>query len=307
VREGIDLSQEEITAASLGVSTDLAASDHHVHGDGARLLQVMRNLLSNAIRNTPRGGRIVIGSSNPRSGHVEVKVTDSGAGMASDVLQRLFRPFEQGVERSGRGGGLGLGLAISRGIVEAHRGSIVAHSDGPGCGATFVATFPAVAGDGLDEPHDDGGRGRQATRPSAQAKVLLVEDNRDNAAAIAALLHLEGYEVEVADSVADALQKAERGFDILVSDIGLPDGSGRDLMRRLCAGRAVHGIALTGYGTDEDVRLDTEAGFAAHLTKPVDPDKLMELLADFGRSAPLRDESGATASEATRAKRRRSV
>jgi signal transduction histidine kinase len=158
VREAIELSQEEITAAGLSVSTALAASDHHVRGDGARLLQVLRNLLSNAIRHSPRGERIVIGSSNPRSGHVEVRVTDSGAGMTSDVLLRLFRPFEQGVERTGRGGGLGLGLAISRGIVEAHQGSIVAYSDGPGSGATFVATFPSVAGDGLDGPHDNGGR-----------------------------------------------------------------------------------------------------------------------------------------------------
>jgi CheY-like chemotaxis protein len=191
--------------------------------------------------------------------------------------------------------------------VEAHQGSIVAYSDGPGCGATFVATFPSVVGNGLDGPHDDRGRVRKATRPSAQAKVLLVEDNRDNAAAIAALLNVEGYEVEVADSVADALQKAARGFDILVSDIGLPDGSGRDLMRRLCAGRSVRGIALTGYGTDEDVRLDTEAGFAAHLTKPVDPDKLIALLDDFARCPPRRDESRTSASKVTRAKRRRSV
>lgn len=306
VHEAIDLSQEEIAAAGLSVSTNLAACDRHVQGDGARLLQVLRNLLSNAIRHTPRDGRIMIGSANPRTGRVEIRVRDSGTGMVSDVLERLFRPFEQGVERSGRGGGLGLGLAISRGIMEAHGGSIAAHSEGPGRGATFVVTLQSVAGDGVGEPHEDGRRATRAAQPSSTAKILLVEDNHDNASAIAALLRVEGYAVELADSVADALRRAASGFDILVSDIGLPDGSGRELMRKLCAGRPVRGIALTGYGTDEDVRLDAEAGFAAHLTKPVDPDKLIALLAEFARHPPMRRESRTSPGRAVRARRRRS-
>jgi PAS domain S-box-containing protein len=290
VREAIDLSQAQIGAAGLHVSTALAATDQHVYGDATRLLQVLRNLLSNAIRHTPPGGRIVVSAATPQVGRVELTVADSGAGIAPETLQRLFQPFEQGVAQAGRRAGLGLGLAISRGIVEAHDGAIVAHSEGIGRGATFVVTLPAAAGRRVGA---ESAQAAPALPSSASARVLLVEDNHDNAAAMAELLRVEGYEVTVADSVASALEKADAGFDILVSDIGLPDGSGRDLMRALSTRHLVRGIALTGYGTDEDVRMDTDAGFAAHLTKPVDPDELLALIGDFSRRPPRRDELGA--------------
>ena len=112
-------------------------------------------------------------------------------------------------------------------------------------------------------------------------KVLLVEDNRDNANAIAELLRVHGYDVQMADSVATALKEAENGFDVLVSDIGLPDGTGRDLMHRLGSRGGVRGIALTGYGTDADIRQNAEAGFTRHLTKPVDPDELLAAIGDL--------------------------
>jgi CheY-like chemotaxis protein len=179
----------------------------------------------------------------------------------------------------------------------------VAHSEGVGCGATFVVTLPAAAGQRV-EPAPV--QAEKAPARSGSAKILLVEDNRENAVAIAELLRVEGYEVTVADSVASALEKADAGFDILVSDIGLPDGSGRDLMRELSARRPVRGIALTGYGTDEDLRLNSDAGFAAHLTKPVDPDKLIALIGDFTRRPPRRDELGAKTPRAAGRRQRRS-
>jgi PAS domain S-box-containing protein len=304
VREAIDLSQEQIGAAGLHVSTVLAATDRHVYGDATRLLQVLRNLLSNAIRNTSPGGQIVVGTATPRIGRVELTVADSGAGIAPEVLQRLFQPFEQEVERAGRSAGLGLGLAISRGIIEAHHGTIVAHSEGVGCGATFVVTLPAAAGQRVEPER---AQAEKTLARSRSARVLLVEDNCDNAVAIAELLRVEGYEVTVADSVASALEKAQSGFDVLVSDIGLPDGSGRDLMRELSTRRSVRGIALTGYGTDEDVRLDGDAGFAAHLTKPVDPDKLIALIGDFTRRPPQRDQLGAKSRRVAGRRQRRSL
>ena len=117
-----------------------------------------------------------------------------------------------------------------------------------------------------------------------RTKILLVEDNQDSAAALAELLRLDGYEVSVSHSVASALEQAAHGFDVLVTDIGLPDGSGRDLMRKLSVARPVRGIALTGYGSESDKRLDTEAGFGAHITKPVDAEHLLATLRTLTRT-----------------------
>src|SRR5262249_9676272 len=149
---------------------------------------------------------------------------------------------------------LGLGLAIAKGVVDAHGGRIWAASAGADRGATFsveLATAPAV-------PARAAAR-LPLRRANGERRILLVEDNRDNAVAIAELLRAHGYRVEVADSVAAGLRAAQKGFDILVSDIGLPDGTGRDLVRQLVTKRHVPAIALTGYGTDDDVRINTEA------------------------------------------------
>ena len=278
LEEVVALAAEEIRRARIHVRMDLEAAEHHSWSDATRIRQVFWNVLRNAVRYTPPGGLITIRTISPATDRVLITITDTGAGIAPELLERIFLPFEQASR--GRDTGLGLGLAIAKGIVEAHGGRIAATSAGPARGATFsvelAATLaaPAALPARLPARHANGG-----------GRILLVEDNRDNATAIAELLRTHGYRVEVADSVAAALRVAEKGFDVLVSDIGLPDGNGRDLVRQLVAKRRVPAIALSGYGTDDDIRSNTEAGFTRHLTKPVDAD---QLLGAIGELAPRR-------------------
>jgi CheY-like chemotaxis protein len=171
-------------------------------------------------------------------------------------------------------GGLGLGLAISRTIVERHGGTIAAESAGRGYGSTFTLMLPlapaAVAGTGAA-----GQAGAPAPQEESRLRVLLVEDHADTAEVMGELLTGLGYDVSLAGSVATALEAVERDrFDVIVSDLGLPDGSGHDLMRQVLAERPARGIALSGYGMEEDIRRSAEAGFREHLTKPVDFDRL---------------------------------
>ena len=286
VEEVLELCREDIQATGANLSLELEASDHHVTADATRLRQVLWNLLKNATRSTPAGGRITISTTNEVAGRLTLAVHDTGIGISSVGLEQLFRPFEQaGEEGMPRSAGLGLGLAIAKGIVDAHGGRIWAMSRGLGQGATF--TVEVAVARALPAVRRAPGH---AALPAGQARVLLVEDNRDNGSAIAELLRAHGYEVELAESVHDALGKAKGGFDVLVSDIGLPDGNGRDLMRRLAAERPVRAIALTGYGSDDDVRSNSDAGFSRHLTKPVDPDELLAAIHDLAAGAAARPE-----------------
>jgi CheY-like chemotaxis protein len=244
------------------VLLELDAAASHVRGDATRLRQVVWNLLSNAIDHTPSGGEIRLRSRNLADGSLVIEVSDSGEGIDPADLGRIFSPFEQSAGGMRGGGGLGLGLSICRGIVDAHGGRISAYSDGLGKGTTLVVELPTVAA----------AKTRRATRPRGPSrngqgrKILVVEDNMDNATALAELLQVHGYAVSVAGSVQDALNRAHEGFDVVVSDIGLPDGTGRDLIRALGRERPVKGIALSGYGADADVQRNAEAGFTRHLT-----------------------------------------
>ena len=278
VEDVIGLSAEEVRSGRIRVRTELEAEEHHTWADATRLRQVFWNLLRNAVRYTPPGGLITVRTANPARDRIVVTVSDTGVGIVAEMLDRIFLPFEQASR--GRDTGLGLGLAIAKGVVEAHGGRIRASSAGPERGASFsveLAVAPAVP---AARPLR-----RVARRPDGERRVLLVEDNPDNAAAIAELLRVHGYRVEVADSVAAALRVAQNGFDILVSDIGLPDGTGRDVARQLVATRHLPAIALTGYGTDDDIRSNTEAGFTRHLTKPVDADQLLAAVGELAQHA----------------------
>jgi len=281
LEEVVALSAEEIRRARVRFRMDLEAAEHHSWADATRIRQVFWNVLRNAVRYTPAGGLITIRTVTPATDRVLVTVTDTGAGIAAEMLERIFLPFEQASR--GRDAGLGLGLAIAKGVVEAHGGRIAATSAGPERGATFsielAATRPRPAP--LPARHANGG-----------GRILLVEDNRDNAIAIAELLRAHGYSVEVADSVAVALRVAEKGFDVLVSDIGLPDGTGRDLVRQLVGKRRVPAIALSGYGTDDDIRSNREAGFTRHLTKPVDAEQLLGALGELAQRTATGRRSG---------------
>ncbi|HVR97803.1 MAG TPA: ATP-binding protein [Thermoanaerobaculia bacterium] len=263
------------------IAADLAAGEHRVWGDAPRLTQVFSNLLHNAAKFTPPGGSITVRSRNegswsdPAGRWLIVEVADDGAGIEPEVLPRIFDAFEQGPEPR-RSGGLGLGLAIGKALVELHGGRLTADSAGRDRGTVFTVRLPI--GREIEREESMALESERGTQTGAERplRVLLAEDHADTALALAALLEISGHQVMVAGSVAEALAHAEavygRGdaFDLLVSDLGLPDGTGHVLMRELSVRYGLRGIALSGYGMEEDIRDSNSAGFAMHLTKPVD-------------------------------------
>lgn len=267
-------------AKGLRLEVKLAARQSVMRVDPARIEQVIWNLLRNAIKFTPQGGLIQVESCNPEPAVLQVRVTDTGVGIAPDLLVRIFDAFDQGQEGTHRQfGGLGLGLAIAKSMVELHGGRIAAHSDGHGRGACFTVDLPIVAaaggGDMAARPSCDDGQ----VAEGAPACILLVEDHEPTGRAVMRLLESMGHEVVHARSVSAAMHEAARGrFDLVVSDLGLPDGTGHDLMRYLWREHQLVGIALTGYGSEEDIRLSVEAGFAEHLLKPVNARALHEAI-----------------------------
>lgn len=273
-------------------------------GDPERLQQVIWNLLSNAIKFTPRGGRVEVRSCRAGS-QVELTVRDSGQGIPTDFLPYVFERFRQADSTTTRvHGGLGLGLAIVRHLVELHGGTVAVHSDGPGQGALFTVRLPlrAVrAGEAEPASSDVAGRVR-ASRPSASAhdlaglRVLVVDDEADARELLSAVLEHHGAEVMTAGCVDEALPLVQRARpNALVSDIGMPGADGYDLIRRVRAlppaeGGATPATALTGFARPEDGQRAIAAGFTTHLAKPVDPAELVETvrrLADAGGVATL--------------------
>jgi CheY-like chemotaxis protein len=271
---------------------DLAAGEHHVNADPARLQQVFWNLIKNAVKFTPAGGTIEIRTRNEDDrragdGRLIVEMKDTGMGIEPEVLPTIFEPFQQGETTITRSyGGLGLGLAICRGIIEAHGGTLVAESAGRDRGSSFrvmLKTLPNSAVEG-DVATDAGIP--QPTAPSPHSlRILVVEDEPATLRLMALLLRGLGHVVMTADTIATTLEALEAGeVDLIVSDIGLPDGSGLDLMRRVVSRHGpVPAIALTGYGMEEDIRRSQEAGFTAHLTKPIDFAKLEAMIRQVTR------------------------
>jgi two-component system CheB/CheR fusion protein len=211
-----------------------------------------------------------------------VAISDTGVGIEPEVLPRIFSAFEQGPSGDVRGlGGLGLGLAISKAILELHGGSLAAASQGRDRGATFTVEVPAglFAAPSGPDPAETSAPKSKIENPKF-LRLLLVEDHADTAEAMACLLEAKGYVVRVAGSLAAAHQaiEADPGFDLVISDLGLPDGTGIDLMSELSRGYGLPGIALSGYGMEDDVRRSREAGFKAHLTKPVSLEALEEAI-----------------------------
>ena len=235
---------------------------------------------NNAQKFTPQEGTVTVRSSDAPGGRVRVEVIDTGAGIDAAVLPRLFNAFEQGNVRAGRmQAGLGLGLAISKRLTEAHGGTIGASSEGRGRGSTFTVELPLAE---VFEPSEAGAPSPR--RPGAETvrrlSVLLVEDHEATLQVLTKLLRGLGHQVTGATSVASATAAASQdGFDVVISDLGLPDGSGLDVMHRLRDRYAGRAIALTGYGMESDVAASLEAGFAEHLTKPVDLHKLQAAIA----------------------------
>ncbi|MDB5304462.1 MAG: domain S-box [Phycisphaerales bacterium] len=279
VRHTVEICRSDIYRKKLQLALNLDAAEHHVRADPARLQQVLWNLVKNAVKFTPAGGSLEIRSSNER-GQIRIDVSDTGMGIEPAFLDKIFKAFEQTSDTvTHRFGGLGLGLAISKALVEAQEGTLVASSAGKGKGATFSLQLAVVP------------RPRQLPQTKASSpagkrrgslKLLLVEDHRDTAAVMSRLLRGLGHEVATADSIARSLQVAgEHTFDLVLSDLGLPDGSGLDLMRQLRERFGLPGIAISGYGMEDDLRQTREAGFIAHLTKPVSFNQVQAVLAQF--------------------------
>jgi PAS domain S-box-containing protein len=250
------------------MNLELNARRHVVSADWARIQQVLWNLLKNAVKFTPEGGTIVVRTADADDDRVRIEVSDTGIGMEENVARRAFDAFTQGGEAiTKQYGGMGLGLAISKTIVDAHGGTLTASSNGPGKGSTFAIELPGATEPQPAPPADDGGA-RQA--PPKSLRILLVEDHADTARLMARLLRRLGHTVHVVDTVAAGIDVSEREeIDLVLSDLGLPDGTGIDLMRRLRERKPVNAIALSGYGMAEDVRKSLAAGFRKHLTKPV--------------------------------------
>ncbi len=268
-REALEMFAGEYRTRRLELHIGLDASRHHVAGDPSRLGQVFSNLFRNALKYTPDGGHIGLRSWNLGE-TIVVEVSDSGEGIEEAALSRIFERFEQARDPSTSGGGLGLGLAISRGIVELHGGRIMAHSAGRGRGARFLVELGTVAAPLAASPPASAvsvaPRGPQGRRP----RVLLVEDDPDIATSLAILLGLQGYEVQTACTAGEALAADLEAVSVVVSDLGLPDIDGRTLLGRLKAKRPVRAIALSGYGTESDIQASLNAGFQLHLVKPVE-------------------------------------
>ncbi len=303
VDQVIEICRDDFERARLRLVVDLAASDHHVDADPARFQQVLWNLIKNAIKFTPTGGQVKVesrdrepGSNGANGDGLLIVVSDEGIGIEPRILPRIFDILEQGGTSATRQfGGLGLGLTISRSIVEQHGGRLWAASAGLGKGATFtleMSTVGAPAERPLEAPDYDSQTGADAhlvtgaARPHRPWRTLLVDDNQDTLKYLSKILTMRGYLVRTADSVATALALAsEAEFDCLISDIELPDGSGLELMWRLRASRPLPGIALSGFGSPEDVEQSRSAGFALHLIKPVDFRRLDQAIQEVVASA----------------------
>jgi PAS domain S-box-containing protein len=266
--------RSQIREKGIRLETELCDAAALIAADSARLQQVLSNVLINAIKFTPENGTILVTTARRVGGRWEVRVQDSGIGISAEALPRIFDAFEQGgVKVTRQFGGLGLGLAIAKSLVELLRGSIRAESAGLGQGSTFIVELPEAETDSVGKapqfaPVENG-------KPS-KMRLLLVEDHHDTARTISRLLRSAGFAVTTATDVASASSAADREpFDVLVSDLGLPDGDGYEIMRRVRAIRSMPGIAMSGYGMNEDRRRSHEAGFSEHLVKPIDLPRLI--------------------------------
>ncbi len=271
----LELFHSEIQVKQQDVHVELRAQHHYVRGDRARLQQMFWNLVRNAAKFTPDGGHIYVRTRDERM-QVLIEVEDTGIGIAPEQIGKLFNAFEQGSHNmTQQFGGLGLGLAVTKALTEAHGGKVTAQSPGAHCGATFSIMLPTAAPmPGAATPEDEG-----APHVAGALDILLIEDHEDTAEVMSQLIRGLGHEVTVADSVASALALASQGhFDLVLSDIGLPDGTGIDFIHAFRKHSFAPAIALTGFGTDDDVRRCLEAGFTAHLTKPVNFEHLERLI-----------------------------
>ena len=285
LQRAYEICREDILAKNLGVEFRMRAEFLHVEADPARLQQVFWNLIKNSVKFTPALGRIIIETFNPSPEQIEIRTTDTGLGIEPEKISKIFNAFEQGQSSiTRRFGGLGLGLAISKAMVAAHGGQIRAESEGKDRGATFIVTLRTVAAPAPADAASPSRRGvdDQEAKNRMQERtprLLVVDDHQDTCLGMKMMLERRGYRVSVAHTADEAVEKAEQEeFDLLISDIGLPDRSGYDLMQELRATKSMRGIALSGFGMESDVNRARDAGFSDHLTKPINFERLQEAI-----------------------------
>jgi CheY-like chemotaxis protein/nitrogen-specific signal transduction histidine kinase len=292
----IEAMSPAIEEKEIHLDTSFDAGADIVHGDPVRVQQIFWNLLSNAVKFTPTRGRIRVVASRDAS-HASIAIADSGEGIRPEFLPHVFDRFSQGASSRKQHGGLGIGLAIARHLVELHGGSVEAQSEGEGRGAVFKVRLPLRAWQGAADIADQ----RGAEAPAAVAhlrarsltglRIMTVDDDRNTREMLREALQRAGAQVVTAESARDALEKLA-GFrpDLLVSDIGMPTEDGYDLLRQIRAlgpggGGAIPAVALTGYAREEDRMATWRAGYQAVMPKPVNLEELLSTLAALGRRA----------------------
>jgi signal transduction histidine kinase len=265
IRHVLKICAAEIAEKQLVLETALDAHATQVTGDPTRLQQIIWNLVKNAIKFSSDGGTITVKTCN-QDEQITLSVADTGIGIEPEALAHIFEAFEQGSRQvTQRFGGLGLGLTISKALVEMHKGSITASSSGSGKGACFSINLPVKSAGPATAIHT-----QRPPPPALSCSALLVEDHNDTRQIMTRLLKRLGCAVQSAANGVEALNAAKIDrFDLLICDIGLPDMSGLEVMRQLKSQYGLRGIALSGYGMDEDIERSKHAGFEVHLTKPI--------------------------------------
>ncbi len=287
LRHAVEICRPDLETRRVRVEVKLDALQTHVRGDPARLQQVFWNLLANAAKFSPEDSAVEVRTFAADNG-ISIEIADHGVGIAPDKLERIFGAFEQGARHTHSG--LGLGLAICKALVEMHGGEIAAQSDGLNRGASFVIHLPCVS------PATGPAITREQHLPSrAGLRLLVVEDHHDTLDTLQRLLSRRGYVVRTAASIAQALEVARNfDFDMLISDIGLPDGRGTDLLERVKEQRGERppAIAMSGFGMEDDLARSREAGFSDHLTKPVEFAALQQAIARLATKLPEAVDGG---------------
>jgi two-component system CheB/CheR fusion protein len=281
VRATIEDNRAHLEQGGVRIDATLASAPIYVNADGVRISQVLTNLLANAVNFTPRGGKVTVTLSSGPDGAAVLSVTDTGSGIDPALLPRLFEPFMQAGRLASRSsGGLGLGLALVKGLVELHGGSVSARSAGRDKGAEFVVRLP-LAEQGVVSPR---AVATAATLVPGR-RMLVIEDDEDVAAAMQIVLQIAGHEVSIARTGDEGIAAARASRpDVVLCDIGLPDVDGYEVARQIRADASLGGtvlVALSGYAQDEDVAAARAAGFDAHLAKPASLEKVQRILAAY--------------------------
>jgi PAS domain S-box-containing protein len=271
-RQSLETARRQVTLA--------ASEPAHVSGDRTRLTQVFSNILHNAVKYTPPGGRIEI-SLRKADGRATVSVRDDGMGIPTEMLEHIFEPFAQ-LDRSFErpNGGLGIGLTLAKRLVELHQGHVEARSAGRGKGAEFVISLPAIATPALDAA----GVAEPGSEPARSRRVLIADDNHDAGISLGMLLQSMGHDTRVVHDGVEALEEAEHFHpEVVLLDIGMPRLDGYETARHIASrpwAAATRIVAVTGWGQEADRQRANEAGFHRHLVKPVDLGALREVMAD---------------------------